>query len=398
MIVDRPRVILHVDMDAFFASVEIKDDPSLAGKPVVVGGASRRGVVAAASYEARKYGVHSAMPMGEALRRCPKAVVVTPHRDRYEEESAKVFAVFRQYTPLVEGLSVDEAFLDVTESQSLFGDGPEIARRIRAGIFEATGLTGSAGVARSKFVAKIASDMQKPDGLTVVPEDVATFLAPLPIERMWRIGKRAAPLLRAHGIRTFGEIARTDPRTLERLLGSFGPLARDLAQGKDDRPVEPDGEAKSVSAESTFEEDLTAVEDIERALLAHAERVAPRLTEDDIYCESVVVKLKYADFTIETRQMRIEPARDIQTIYQAAKELLRRFSLKGRRVRLVGVGVKDLHHGTPPPNLFSQDLVKKKGALSDVTSQIKKRFGAAGITHAELLDLSDEAIPDKERV
>ncbi len=384
-------------MDAFFASVEEKDDPSLRGKPVIVGGASRRGVVAAASYEARKFGVHSAMSMVEALRRCPRAAVVTPHRERYEEESAKVFAVFREFTPLVEGLSVDEAFLDVTESGSLFGDGRTIARRIKDGITEATGLTGSAGVARSKFVAKIASDMEKPDGLTVVPEDVAKFLAPLPIERMWRIGKRAAPLLRAHGIRTFGEIVGADPRTMERLLGSFGTLAQDLARGIDERAVSPDGEAKSVSAESTFEEDLTTTDDMERALLAHAERVAPRLTDDDLYCESVVVKLKYADFTIETRQMRIEPARDIQSIYQAAKELLRRFSLAGRRVRLVGVGVKDLSHGTPPPNLFSRDAVAKKGALSDVTAEIKKRYGAAGITHAELLDLDGEAVPDKER-
>ncbi len=385
-------------MDAFFASVEIKDDPSLRGKPVVVGGASRRGVVAAASYEARKFGVFSAMSMTDALRRCPHAVVVTPHRDRYEEESAKVFAVFREFTPLVEGLSVDEAFLDVTESQSLFGDGPTIARRIKDGITAATGLTGSAGVARSKFVAKIASDMDKPDGLTVVPEEVAEFLAPLPIERMWRIGKRAGPLLRAHGIRTFGEISRADPRTLERLLGSFGALAQELARGVDDRAVEPDGEAKSVSAESTFEEDLTTTDAIERALLAHAERVAPRLTEDDIYCESVVVKLKYADFTIETRQMRIEPARDIQSIYQTAKELLRRFSLAGRRVRLVGVGVKDLSHGTPPPNLFSRDAVARKGALSDVTAEIKKRYGQSGITHAELLALEGETVPAKERV
>ena len=176
------------------------------------------------------------------------------------------------------------------------------------------------------------------------------------------------------------------------------PVAKDLARGIDSRPVEADGEAKSISAESTFESDLTTVPAIERALLAHAERVAPRLTEEGLYCEGVVVKLKYADFSIETRQMRIEPARDIQSIYQAAKELLRRFALTGRRIRLVGVGVKDLHHGNPPGNLFSREEVAKKGALSNVTAAIKQRYGTAGITHAELLSLDDETVPDKERV
>jgi DNA polymerase-4 len=390
-----PRVVLHVDMDAFFASVEILDDPSLRGKPVVVGGASRRGVVAAASYEARKYGVFSAMPMGEALRKCPSAVVVTPHRHRYEEESAKVFAVFHEFTPLVEGLSVDEAFLDVTASQSLFGDGPTIARKIKDRIFESTKLTGSAGVARSKFVAKIASDMDKPDGLTVVPEDAAAFLAPLAIERMWRIGKRAAPMLRANGVRTLGDLASADPRTIERLLGSWGPVAQDLARGIDDRPVETDGEAKSVSAESTYESDLLTREAIERALLDHASRVAQRLMESEISCHSVVVKIKYSDFSLQTRQMAIEPACDTQSIFQASKELLRRFPLHGRRVRLVGVGVKDLIDGPPPPNLFSRDAVKKKGALEKVTLDIAKRFGREHITHAELLDVDHDERSDR---
>jgi DNA polymerase-4 len=393
----RPRVVLHVDMDAFFASVEILDDPSLRGKPVLVGGASRRGVVAAASYEARKFGCHSAMPMMEALRKCPHAIVVPPHRARYEEESAKVFAVFHEFTPLVEGLSVDEAFLDVTASQSLFGDGRAIAQKIKARIFERTKLTASAGVARSKFVAKIASDMQKPDGLTVVPENAAAFLAPLPIERMWRIGKRAAPLLRTHGIATLGDLARANDSSLESLLGSWGPVAKDLARGIDDRPVEPDGEAKSVSAESTYEEDLTTREAIERALLDHSFRVAQRLTESELASASVVVKLKYSDFTIQTRQMAIDPACDTQSLYQAAKDLLRRFPLEGRRVRLVGVGAKDLMNGPPPPNLFSREVVKKKGALEKVTLEINKRFGSAHLTRAELLDGEDVAVPDDER-
>jgi DNA polymerase-4 len=208
------RAILHVDMDAFFASVEQRDEPSLLGKPVLVGGPTRRGVVAAASYEARVFGVRSAMPMAEALRRCPKAIVVPPRGDRYSEVSAEVFAVFAKYTPLVEGLSIDEAFLDVTQSQSLFGDGEAIARAIKVDVEQKTGLTASAGVASCKFAAKIASDFQKPDGLTVVPDDVAGFLAPLPVERMWGIGPKTAPTLRRLGYRTLGDLANADQAAL----------------------------------------------------------------------------------------------------------------------------------------------------------------------------------------
>src|SRR6185369_11444289 len=220
---------IHVDMDAFFASVEQRDNPAIRGKPVVVGGAARRGVVSAASYEARVFGVRSAMPMAEAMRRCPHAVVVPPSRGKYEEASERVFEVFHQYTPLVEGLSIDEAFLDVTESRSLFGDGETIARAIREDVKQTTGLTASAGVASCKFVAKIASDMNKPDGLTVVGADVAAFLAPLPVERMWGIGPKTAPTLRRLGYRTLGDLAKADPAILERTLGSWGPEVRDLA-------------------------------------------------------------------------------------------------------------------------------------------------------------------------
>ncbi|MCW5833859.1 MAG: DNA polymerase IV, partial [Labilithrix sp.] len=233
------RQILHIDMDAFFASVEQRDDPSLRGRPIVVGGAARRGVVAAASYEARVFGVRSAMPMAEALRRCRDLVVVPPRGRRYAEVSERVFDVFHEYTPLVEGLSLDEAFLDVTASRRLFGDGAAIARRIKEGVLEATGLTASAGVAPCKFAAKIASDLDKPNGLTVVPSDVAGFLAPLPIERMWGIGPKTAPTLRRLGYRTLGDLAKADPDALERALGSWGPEVRELARGNDPRDVVP---------------------------------------------------------------------------------------------------------------------------------------------------------------
>src|SRR5580698_11007059 len=232
------RTILHVDMDAFYASVEQRDDPALRGKPVIVGGRSRRGVVLAASYEVRPSGVRSAMPMAEALRRAPDAIVVPPRRDAYAEASEQAFAIFRRYTPLVEPLSLDEAFLDVTGSRAIFGDGEAIASAIKRDVRQELRLTASAGVAPCKFAAKIASDLRKPDGLVVVPSgEVAAFLAPLPVERMWGIGPKTAPKMHAMGYRTIGDLARADESALERLLGSWGTEVGRLARGEDARDV-----------------------------------------------------------------------------------------------------------------------------------------------------------------
>ncbi|MBX3188831.1 MAG: DNA polymerase IV [Labilithrix sp.] len=380
------RQILHIDMDAFFASVEQRDDPSLRGKPVLVGGPSRRGVVAAASYEARKFGVHSAMPMAEALRRCPRAVVVTPTRGRYEEASAQVFDVFHRYTPLVEGLSIDEAFLDVTGSQSLFGDGVTIARAIKKDILDATGLTASAGVAPCKFAAKIASDMQKPDGLTVVGEDVAAFLAPLPVEKMWGIGPKTAPTLRRLGYATLGDLAKADPTALEKVLGSWANDVRELARGNDARTVEPDRDAKSISAEQTYEHDLTTKDEIARTLLAHAARVAERLTASGLSAGAVMVKLKYADFTLLSRRKALEePASDTTTLHGVALELLDRFPVEGARVRLTGVAAQDLGPGAVQPTLFPDRAAARRRGLESVLLDAKDRFGGRPITFATLL-------------
>jgi len=303
------RQILHVDMDAFYASVEQRDDPSLRGKPVLVGGRSGRGVVTAASYEARPFGVHSAMPMAHALRRCPQAIVVPPHMERYAEVSATVFEVLRTFTPLVEGLSLDEAFLDVTASQSLFGDGPTIAAKIKAAIHDKTELRASAGVAPTKFVAKIASDLEKPDGLVVVPaERVREFLAPLPIERMWGIGKKTAPKLHEAGLHTLGDLARADARALSTMLGTWGLEAQALARGIDPRNVEPNRAAKSVGAEETFERDLSDRASLERHLLEQAARVAHRLCREELLGRVIVVKVKYSDFSIQSRRMTLHEA------------------------------------------------------------------------------------------
>lgn len=383
-----PRQILHVDMDAFFASVEQRDNPELRGKPLAVGGLARRGVVAAASYEARTYGVRSAMPMDEALRRCSNLVVVPPRGDRYAEVSEAVFDVFHRYTPLVEGLSIDEAFLDVTASRSLFGDGVTIARRIKEDILAATQLTASAGVATSKFVAKIASDLDKPNGLTVVPNNVGAFLAPLPIEKMWGIGPKTAPTLRALGLATLGDLATADPRALERALGSWGADVRLLAQGIDDREVLPDRDAKSIGAECTYEEDLRDREAIARTLLSHASRVAERLTEAKIGARAVVVKLKWHDFTVLTRRMTLPmPASDTQTLHDACLALLDRFPLDGARIRLTGVAVQDLCELAPKQAvLFPDRKAERRRDVENLLLKAKQRFGDKPITFATLLE------------
>ena len=382
------RTILHIDMDAFFASVEQHDDPSLRGKPVLVGGSARRGVVAASSYEARKFGVYSAMPMAEALRKCPKAIVVEPKRGRYEEVSGQVFDVFHDYTPLVEGLSIDEAFLDVTGSRSLFGDGEAIAKAIRADVLRKTGLTCSAGVAPCKFAAKIASDQNKPDGLTVVGEDVAAFLAPLPIERMWGIGPKTAPTLRMLGYNTLGDLAKASPAALERAIGSWGVEIGQLARGVDVREIVPERDAKSISAESTYDNDLRDKETIAKSLLAHAARVAERLTEAELGASAITVKLKYADFKVLTRRKTLdEPASDTGTLHEACLELLDRFPLKGERVRLTGVAAQDLGPlSGKQPTLFPDPTAEKRRALEGVLQNARGRFGGHPITFATLLE------------
>jgi DNA polymerase-4 len=379
------RQILHVDMDAFYASVEERDAPELRGKPLIVGGSSRRGVVLAASYAVRPYGVHSAMPMAHALRLCPGAVVVPPRMHRYAEVSAEVFAIFRAFTPLVEGLSLDEAFLDVTASQSLFGDGAAIARRIKDRIRAELGLAASAGVAPCKFVAKIASDFDKPDGLVVVREDdVASFLEPLPIERMWGVGPKTAPKMRELGFHTLGDLARAKLPVLEQTLGSWGRVARALARGDDPREVDPERAARSIGAEQTYETDLTTRDAIERTLLDHAGRVAQRLVKQGLSARGVVVKLKYADFTLTSRRTLLaEPAADTGSLYAAAKTLLQQFPPDPRAVRLTGVAVTHISDELTPLTLFPDVRAEKGRKVEQLISNIEGRLGVT-LTRAAL--------------
>ncbi len=383
------RTILHVDMDAFYASVEQRDDPKLLGKPLIVGGSSRRGVVLAASYEVRPFGVRSAMSMAEALRRAPHAIVVPPRRGPYEVASAQAFAIFRRYTPLVEPLSLDEAFLDATASRSLFGDGETMARAIKRDVRDELGLPASAGIAPCKFAAKIASDLRKPDGLVVVPpEAVAAFLAPLPVERMWGVGPKTAPRMRALGFSTIGDLARAEEATLDRLFGSWGAHMARLARGQDDREVDPGGLAQSIGAEETYEDDLVGSEAIRRTLLEHASRVARRLVRNGFSARTVLLKIKYSDFKICTRRATLpEPVQDTDAIYGAAAELLERVPLDSRRVRLTGVSVSALEPGEPPLCLIPDFQSDRRRRVEELSVRIAQRFGDEhAVTRATLLD------------
>jgi len=383
-----PRCIVHVDMDAFFASIEQLDDPSLRGLPVLVGGAGARGVVAAASYEARAFGCRSAMPMVRARVLCPQAIVVAPHRRRYQEASATIFEIFRRYTPVVEGLSLDEAFLDVTGSRAIFGLGSEIATRIRQDIQEETGLTASAGVAPNKFVAKIASDYRKPDGLTVVePGQVQRFLWPLPLRRMWGVGEKAAQRLREAGYRTIGDLAAAPRESLVHYLGAWGDQVHELAHGRDQRPVTVGSAAKSLGAEDTFSSDIKARAELERVLLAQSERVAQRLVRQGVSARVVTVKIKYPDFRQRTRQRKLEASiADTQSIHEVAVALLDRFPDLHGGVRLTGVSVSEIVEAPPEKTLFARERQERRHALEEVTAQLRDRFGKQGLKRASLLE------------
>jgi DNA polymerase-4 len=381
------RTIVHVDMDAFFASVEQLDDPSLRGRPVLVGGAGHRSVVAAASYEARPFGVRSAMPMAEARRRCPEAIIVPGRHRRYAEVSESVFAIFQRYTPLVEGLSLDEAFLDVTGSRALHGDGETIARAIKRSIREELSLTASAGVAPCKFVAKIASDIRKPDGLCVVTRaEVESFLAPLPIERMWGIGAKTAEVAHSHGFHTLASLAASDEATLIQVFGTHGPVMAALARGEDDRDVNPSREAKSIGAEDTFDQDLRSIDEIARSLLSQSMHVAARLYDERLAARVVTVKIKHADFTLVTRRVTLtEPTYDTDAIHRAARKLLDRIDLSRARVRLTGVSVSDFVPIDNARTLFPDPDDEKRKAVERIRATLRDRFGNDSLTRASLV-------------
>jgi nucleotidyltransferase/DNA polymerase involved in DNA repair len=383
--------IIHVDLDAFFAAVEQRDRPELRGKPVIVGGDPRsheytRGVVSTCSYEARKFGVHSAMPLTTALRLCPQGIFVPVDGAKYQRVSREVMTVFRRFTPVVEQVSIDEAFLDVAGTEALFGPAPELARRLKREVVETTGLTVSVGVATNKLIAKVGSDLRKPDGLVVVePGDEAAFLAPLEIRRLWGIGPKTADRLHELGVTTIGQLAALPLESLTRALGDHGATLHDRALGIDSDPVTGGGEAaQSVSHETTFAVDATDQAEIERTLLALTEGVTARLRSAGIRAGTVSVKIRDAHFRTITRQRTLpEPSDLTDTIWRAAVELARP-ETRGKKIRLLGVSATQL--GAPEQMGMFEIVDEKRRRVVDATDAVRRRFGDRAVTRASLLE------------
>ncbi|MCO5996638.1 DNA polymerase IV [Actinoallomurus rhizosphaericola] len=386
---DTGCTVLHVDMDAFFVSVELLEHPELRGRPVVVGGAGPRGVVAAASYEARAFGVHSAMPMSRARRLCPQAVVLPPRHARYAAVSAGVMEIFRSITPLVEPLALDEAFLDVAGALRRLGRPAEIGRMIREQVYERQGITCSVGVASTKFVAKLASTRCKPDGLLVVPADgVVDFLHPLPVAALWGVGERTEETLRRLGLRTVGDLARTPVDTLRREVGeAAGRHLHDLAWGRDPRSVTASVPDKSIGAEETFDHDIADPEAIRRELLRLSDRVGARLRGSDQAGRTVAVKLRRPDFTTLTRARTLpEPTDVAREVYATACALYEASGLEGVPLRLVGVRVENLVPAATTPRQLTLDEPEVGWRQAEAAMDLAaRRFGAGAVRPAALV-------------
>jgi DNA polymerase-4 len=384
------RVVLHADMDAFYAAVEQRDDPSLRGRPVIVGGTGARGVVSAASYEARAYGVRSAMPTYEARRLCPDGVFIRGSMRRYARDSRRIFEIFRRFTPVVQGLSLDEAFLDISGTERLFGPPVQLARRLRAEVGDEVGLVVSVGIAPVKMVAKIASDLAKPDGLLEVPaREVGAFLEPLPVGRLWGVGPVTRRRLEAAGFHTVGDLARADTARLEALLGCWGMQIARLARGEEVSEVEPFREAGSYSEENTFRGDVADRGVLQSTIIAHAEAVGRRLRADGVRARTVVLKLKLArrrapgprGYPVITRRTTLaEPTDDGDALARAGFDLLARANLR-EPVRLLGVGATNLvgRAGEQLPLFTAPAGGARRDRLNRALDEISRRFGAGAV-------------------
>jgi len=381
------RAILHVDMDAFYASVEELDHPHLKGKPVIVGGAGRRAVVAAANYAARRFAIRSAMPVRTALARCPGAILMPPRMARYKEISARVFEIFHELTPLVEGLSLDEAFLDVTASTRLLGNPEKIAAEVRRRIREDTGLTASVGVANNKLVAKIASDLHKPDGLCRIGADeLGAVLDPLPIERLWGIGPKSLPAVTACGILCFRDLRTARDETLWRLFGRHAKKMRDLASGIDDRPVCAQRDEKWISAECTFDEDICDERALHLELSRLVDRTAARLRAAGLATALLGVKVRRADFsTLSRRRAFSPPTQDTAVLQRLAAEIFDawRKTHRGAAVRLLGAAAGNLQRDGQR-DLFAA-AASREATLDAAVDDVRRRFGHAGLMRASSL-------------
>ncbi len=382
-------MILHADMDAFYAAIEQRDRPELRGKPVVVGGDGPRSVVSTASYEARKFGVRSAMPGTVARRLCPHGVFLLPRMDVYAAVSAQVQAIFASYTPLVEPLSLDEAFLDVRGSERLFGDAVTIARAIQQRVRDELQLTVSVGVASVKFVAKVASDLRKPEGLVVVEAGTEReFLAPLPVRCLWGAGPVVQDVCARNGLATIGEVQRLSPAQATQLFGAAGgEHFLSLAHGIDPRSVEPDREAKSIGHETTFVTDLTTLDDCGAVLLDLSERVGRRLRVAGTDARTIRLKLRTPDFATTTRQTKLPaPTHDDLAIHAAAMTLLRTQWSRGLRVRLLGVTAADLQPaGRPAQHSLFEPRTRPNDALLGAIDAVRARFGERALKRGATL-------------
>jgi DNA polymerase IV len=375
------RAILHVDMDAFFASVEQRDHPDLRGKPVIVGaGAHERGVVSAASYEARKFGVHSAMPSRTAYKLCPQGIFVHPHMSKYSEASRQIMKILESFTPIIQPLSIDEAFLDVTGCIKKFDDAIEIGRRIKVAIREQTALTASVGVAPNKFLAKLASDLKKPDGLAVITEEnKVALLAPLPVSKIWGVGKVTEKHLHELRLRTIGDIQRMPVGELRVLIGNAADHLHALAMGEDDREIETETETKSIGSEHTFDEDTANLDQIKQCLLEQCEEVGARLRQEKVAARTVQLKLRYADFTTLTRRRTLpQPTQDDMTLYEVAGELLSAERIDGKFIRLIGVSGSNLVAPEIQGDLFDQGAAKRD-RLAKAVDNLREKLGPGAI-------------------
>jgi len=384
------KAIIHADMDSFYPSVEVLDNPELKGKPVIVGGGRERGVVSSASYVARQFGVRSAQPMATAMRLCPKGVFLPVRMSRYKEISQKLFKIFLFFTPLVEPVSIDEAFLDVTGSARLLGQPEDIARKIKDMVRKKTGLTVSAGIAPSKFVAKIASDIDKPDGLTIVrPERVREFLAPLSLGKMWGVGEKTQRRLHRLGIRTIGDLSRFPADVLGKKFGKHGIRMHQLAQGIDQRDVMPASDVKSIGHERTFSRDILEMVSARKEILALANQVARRMRREGLTGKTITLKAKYNDFTQVTRSTTVPECTDDEPrIYSTACALLDKTDVGARPIRLLGVCVSQLSRlsSEEQPSLFRQGKgSEKRKQLNTALDSLTERFGEDSIRPATLL-------------
>jgi len=403
------RFIVHIDMDAFFAAIEQRDNPSLRGKPVIVGadpkGGKGRGVVSTCSYEARKFGVHSAMPISFAYQKCPKGVFLPVDMEKYGRVSQEILNILYEFTPQIEPVSIDEAFLDITSSYHLFGTPYQTCVLIKSRTKKETGLTASIGLAPTKMAAKIASDLGKPDGLVEVkPERLLDFLWPLDIRKIWGLGEKSQIALNKMGIKTIGDIAKKSQKDLTAIFGKNGIHFWELAQGIDEREVENESEAKSVSNEFTFDEDTSDRKKIESTLMLLCEKVSNRLRQDGLKGKTITLKIRLTGFETYTRAVTMtEPTNFVDIIYQEIKQLLDKFNAHGKKIRLVGVKVGNFGAGTSQETLFKETTDKKKESLHQAIDKIKQKFGEDAlhratvvhktiINNADAIKLSDKTV------